>query len=284
MRNRTGLIVATVLLGVCVVRADELRDRLQASTQATGTNYLSMRNGIVALGTNELPDLRRLADSTNESWQVRLMAGICAERIEKGSDIRAMIERNWNLDPEYKSIWDKVCGGVGSVASFGVLVGKRYKEKELWYYYIETIWKETEEHSHWRPVRPDMWLFAARQGLLGSRVFDLLSQVLAERIRGDSGFRSYETGLEFIYLTECGTNSVLPIVLELMSKVPLTEDQRWTEMHRVVKTMAQPSDVPLIEKYYADLGQGIPGPVGTALRVLREKSKVTNAVPRVQGQ
>jgi len=275
MRGMATLVGSVILVGCLSTQAETLREQLQVAADASGPKYFACRTNIVAAGTNIAPGLRQIVSATNEPWQIRLMAGICLERIERPRDLQAMIDKDWPADPEYERKWEAYRGGPGTFGHFQLLVAKRYKEQRLWNYCIEMIWKMTSEHSRKVWMREDFWRHAVRHALQGTTEFELLVPVLAERIKRDVGFSSYETRIEFKYLRDSGTNTALPVVLELMPKVNLTETQKDMEMTKVINTMVQPQDLPLIEKFYADQGGGVP----QALVALKAKFSSTNNPP-----
>ncbi|MEI6809894.1 MAG: hypothetical protein WCN95_14345 [bacterium] len=238
------------------VTPDELRLKLGDAASECGTNYLHARDAIVAFGSDITPLLKQVLDAKTEPWRFRLMAGICAERIERGQDIAALVNKDWSKDPEYDTQWARC--RAGALPLMIPLAVKRYKEARLWFYYVEMVWKETEEHSQaFRRWDPD-WRLISRQACAGSPAFDLLVRVLDERIRNDIGFTKFERWGEFNFLVESKTNTALPFLLEIIPQIPASDSQREDQYFRILKTMAQPADVPLIEKHFKDKGQEIP--------------------------
>ena len=261
------------MLGILLVLAqatvgetpDRMRHQLQQATSATGADYFAARSNLVALGSNAVPQFSEISANSNESWQVRLMAGIIAERIQRGAEITALIEKDWRDDPEYNPDWDKYHGGPAS--ELWPLVVKRFRVKALWWYYVELTWKDTEEHPATVQVSEDCWRGWGSAACEGSPVYNLLVEVLAERIRGDIGFKKYERWGEFNFLIQSKTNTALPFLLEIIPLVPL--NNRDGAFYKVLKNMAQPTDVPLIEKHFHDKGQEIPVMLREPLNALK---------------
>ncbi len=85
----------------------KIRKQLEDAAAAKGTLYTTSRNALVNLGSNAIPRLVEISANTNEPWQVRLMAGIVVERMQRGTEIAALVLRTWRDDPEYNAEWNK---------------------------------------------------------------------------------------------------------------------------------------------------------------------------------
>ena len=133
------------LATVCGAAADDGKLYGMLTTAATNrcTAYLEARTSILALGTNALPALGRGAVDTDLTWQQRLVARICYERLVRSADIEALRAYNWRADTGYDKNWERNIVGPGF--KMGVIVVPKCKEIVLWYYYIELTWKETGE-------------------------------------------------------------------------------------------------------------------------------------------
>ena len=261
----------------CGETPDQLRNQLEAAVSATGTVYIVARNELVNLGSNAVPELAAISANTNEDWHLRLMAGIVVERIERGSEITALAQKNWRADPEYNTNWDRICGGPG--AGLAPLVTKRCHEMALWWHYVELTWKETREHSMGDIMEEDIWRAVYRTACEQSPVYGLLVKVLEERIRSDIGFNNQERKAEFYFLRKSTNNTSLPFLLEMIPQVPWTDDQRQSMMFEILKNMAQPEDVPLIEQHFRDKGQAVPELFREPLQILKERQKRNTTVP-----
>jgi hypothetical protein len=133
------------LAAVCVAAGEDSRLRALLASAATnrGSAYLGTRAEIVALGTNALPELGRYAIVSDLTWQQRLVARICYERLSRGSDIEALRTYDWRTDKGYDKRWENFING--PAIKMGSIIVPRCREVGLWYYYIELTWKETAE-------------------------------------------------------------------------------------------------------------------------------------------
>jgi len=258
-----------LIVGSHGAAAESLREQLQLAADTLGTKYLAFRTNIVASGTNVVSELKRIVSTTNELWQIRLMAGICMERIERGRDLQAFIDKDWRTDPEYDKQWEMLRGGPGS-GDLGKLVLRRYKEQGFWHYYMETIWKNTLEHSRKVHVNEDFWRRIARYALMDSPQFEFLIPVLAERVKKDPGFKSYETINEFSLLMGHASRTELPLILEMLPQLPMPDRRLEVDMVvGLVQRIAASEDVPQIEAFYRGRNQEVPEKVLAVLKKLR---------------
>lgn len=268
MKRVLGIMILVLCGSVAVgAEASSIHMALACAATASGTNYIASRNAIVDLGSNSVPQLLHIAASTNEPWQIRAMAGIVAERIQRVNDINAMVERDWQADPEYNTEWNLLRGGP-EIPLTG-LVLKRYREAGLWHFYLEQVWKDASESSKNVIMREDTWRAGARMACKESPTYDLMLMVVAERVRNDIGFKQYERWGEFNFLLESTTNTALPILLELLPVAPV--EQRDLKLLKVVCAIAQPEDAPLIEKHFRDKGQEIPEALHAPLKALKDR-------------
>jgi hypothetical protein len=116
---------------------------LATAAGATGQPYLEARQAILDLGTNALPLLARAATDPALTWQQRLAARICYERIARGADIEALRRYDWRADPQYDPKWEAPVVGVR--CCLGKIAVPTFAARGLWYYYIELAWKDTKE-------------------------------------------------------------------------------------------------------------------------------------------
>lgn len=260
------------LLSVSLLSADGLADgvhsRLEEAVKTAGTNYILHRDQLVAGGTDAMAELTVISTDTSRTWQVRLMASIVVERIRRGEEVTEIAGKNWREDPEYKREWEQY--REGPVRGLSTLVLKRYRERELWAYYIEQIWKETGEHSR-TGMNEWSWRGVARNAVKESPLLPLLLQVLAERVSSDIQFSSYERWGEFNVLLESATNTVLPQLLKIIQNAPL--NNRNAAWRKMANTVAQPEDAPLIEKYFRDKEQEVPEALVEPLKELEERAE-----------
>ncbi len=255
--------------------AEQVHKQLEDAAAAKGTLYTTSRNALVNLGSNAVPRLVEISANANEPWQVRLMAGIVAERIQRPAEIASLTQTNWHEDPEYNTDWDR--NREGPVLGLAPLVTKRYREKTLWWSYMELIWKETGEHSHNPKMHEWAWRGIARQACENCSTYDLLVKVLEERIRADVEFKNRERWGEFEFLLNSKTNTPLPFLLEIIPLAPVKNPE--VTLRKAIQNMAQPEDASLIEKHYTDKGQDIPAMLREPLRHLKERQNRSAAVP-----
>jgi hypothetical protein len=120
-----------------------LHNMLASAATNRGSAYLEARTEILAPGTNALPALGRCAVETDLTWQQRLVARICYERLSRGADIAALWAYDWRTDKGYDKQWERHI--LGPTANLGKIVVPKCREVGLWYYYVELTWKETGE-------------------------------------------------------------------------------------------------------------------------------------------
>jgi hypothetical protein len=118
---------------------------LISAAAAKGKSYIEARQNIIDLGTEALPLLAQAATDPKLTWQQRLVARICYEKMTRGEDIEALRRYDWRTHPQYDKQWEKVI--VGVKVRLGTIVIPKSVEAGLWYYYIELAWKDTEEYA-----------------------------------------------------------------------------------------------------------------------------------------
>ena len=248
MKPATFYVLLLAFMVVQTAVGEDLRPLLEQAISARGTNYIDIRNQIVAVGSNNGVDLAAIAGKTNETWQMRLVAGICAERIGKHDAILEIAMKDWQRDPEYNPKWQESHGGLSASPEFGALMLMRYNEKALWFYYMELLWKGTEEHSQDSELHGVQWNRLSRTSVLASPCVDLLMRVLEERIMRDPDFTTFETKQEFGFLVENESRLCLPFVLEGWLRFPAPEKEKFGWMKRILEE-ARSDDIGLIENF-----------------------------------
>jgi hypothetical protein len=116
---------------------------LASAATNRGSAYLEARAEILACGTNALPALGRFAVETDLTWQQRLVARICYERLFRGADIDTLRAYDWRTDKGYDKKWERYI--TGPATKLGTIIVPKCHEIGLWYYYVELTWKETGE-------------------------------------------------------------------------------------------------------------------------------------------
>ena len=134
---------------------DSVRTLLERAAAATGTNYVTARNQLVMAGSNAVPELAAISSNAAEPWQIRLVAGVVAERIMRRDDITALINYDWRKDPDYDVNWE--VNREGPMLHLAPLVTKRCRARGLWWHYAELAWKETGEHAPKPRMRETSW-------------------------------------------------------------------------------------------------------------------------------
>lgn len=262
-------IVVMAGSGIAQGSDDFLKARLERAASMTGTDYLVARKELVATESNAVVTLTAISTNVLESWQIRLMAGIVAERISKGTEIDEFVQYNWRQDPRYGSDWDKYHGG--PVKQLMPLVIERCIEKGLWWHYMEVVWKETREHSMRPRIREDYWRGTYEMACRRSSVYGLILKVAEDRIRRDINFRNWETRGDLAFLENSRTNTVLPFLLEIADSVPVADTRdRPVRITKWITTLATTEDVPMIEEFYKKRGEQVPASVAPRLKELNE--------------
>jgi len=271
---KTCLTLSAVLFayGIGIAQADDsFRARLERAASASGAEYIAARNQLVATESNAVAELAAISTNTQETWQIRLMAGIVAERLKRGAAINDLVGCDWTKDPEYNREWEKYA--CGPVMQLSPLVTKRCKENGLWWYYMEVVWKEIREYSKTPRMNDDDWRSAYTAACRGSPVYELILKVTEERIRRDIDFRKWETRGALAFLQNSKTNTVLPFLLEILPHIPVADERNRPERAiKWINTLAAPQDVPMIEDFYKKRGEQVPEAVIPKLKALKERA------------
>jgi len=277
MKSLVTLSAVLFVYGIGIAQADDsLRARLERAASASGADYIAARNQLVAAESNAVAELAAVSTNTQETWQVRLMAGIIAERINKGAEINDLVRFDWTKDPEYNREWEKYA--CGPVMQLSPLVSKRAKAKGFWWHYLEVVWKDTNEHSKTPRMPADDWRSAYCGACRGSPVYGMLLKVTEDRIRRDIGFRKWETRGDLTFLENSKTNTVLPFLLEILPRIPVTDERnRIDNILRWADTLAQPQDVSLIEESFKARHEKVPPELRSRLNALRDRASQIQA-------
>ncbi len=208
------LIFLTSLMpfSAMAIRYDTLTTLLANAAMAQSNAYIKVRTTIVDFGTNAIPSLAQAVVDKDLSWQQRLTARICYEHIERGDEIEELLRYNWREHPDFNLDWERSMAGPGLKMS--ELVISRMLELGLWYYYIETTWKQTEEwplvrirriYEYWNP-----WCRAVLKGQ-PEEVYLWLS--IEDRLDRDVAMEAYDSKTLYAYVRKNKqTNSVSVLV------------------------------------------------------------------------
>lgn len=145
MKNLFVICLCVLGLNLLGIEYDELAQMVGKTTKVKGTEYLKLRDAVVALGKPVLPLLAQAAYDANLTWQQRLLARICYEKIVRGEDIDELRHYDWWKDPNFNEEWSAFI--TGPVVGLGTIVSPKCSEMGLWYYYIELIWEKTGENT-----------------------------------------------------------------------------------------------------------------------------------------
>ena len=141
-----GFVVLALAASAAEVDRQKLDSMLAKAAAAQRQEYFDARNEIVALGRDALPLLLRAASDGKLTWQQRLVARICHERIAHGAEIEALQKTDWRDEPGYDKSHDGNMGGPGPF--MGEIVTRKCQAVKLWYYYIELAWKPERYPRH----------------------------------------------------------------------------------------------------------------------------------------
>jgi hypothetical protein len=138
-----------IILCACGVWADEvleLKPRLAEVAGAQGPAYVKLRDQLVA---DESTNVLFLAVNDERlDWREHLVARIALERMLRGADIQSLRRYDWPKDPDFNPAWLK--HHAGFAGQMRPMADKRIHAAGLWYYYLETIWKDMQETTHKR--------------------------------------------------------------------------------------------------------------------------------------
>lgn len=166
-------------------------ERLLAKVAPAQSNvYVEARDEIVALGSNAIPLLAQASENQALTWQQRLVARICHERISRASVLRELLSTDWQSYPPYQNPGDAKYGSIlGSHIYMGEYVVPKCKEAGLWYYYLELTWKKTGETSQLRPRRDTKfekaWPDWCLKALKGQPEDQYTTAILCDRLRAN---------------------------------------------------------------------------------------------------
>jgi len=146
--RRMLIFTAMVTANVLAAERRQLMPFIEEAATKRESAYLEVRNKILEHGTNTLPVLAELAVDETLPWQQRLTARICYERIERGKEIKKLLETDWYAHPKIDPQWSIPI--VGPEAHIAGLVRDEVKEVGLWYYCLEQEWKMTGEKGNLR--------------------------------------------------------------------------------------------------------------------------------------
>lgn len=213
------LCVLTVYAEPSAITLKMLKDTFVAE----GKDYLAQRDAIIKkatagkTGEEFLEELKDVAMDELLSWQTRLMANICVERVKKGNEINELIEYDWRTHPEY----NKVHKGsrAGPMRYFGPVIYQDLKEKKMWFYYLELVWRDTGEYDMSIPkIRYERWRGMSKKALTDSPESYYLIRILEKQISKDPNMGKHHTQCVYSYLIKHSDQTSMHFLLKTLDK------------------------------------------------------------------
>jgi hypothetical protein len=205
-------LTSLMAFSAMAIEYDTLTNLLANAAMAQSNAYIEVRTTIVDFGTNAIPSLAQAAVDQDLSWQQRLTARICYEHIERGDKIEELRRYNWREHPDFDLDWERSMAGPGLKMSN--LVISRMLQLGLWYYYIETTWKQTEEwplvrirriYEHWNP-----WCRAA---LKGQPEEPYIWLAIEDRLDRDAAMKAYDAKTLYAYVRNNKQTNSVPVLV-----------------------------------------------------------------------
>jgi hypothetical protein len=241
---------AAVLLGMMlavVSSAQSTLDLVQQASQATGADYIAARNRIVTQGDAVVPALQAILAAKERPWPERVVAGICAERIQKGAAIQEILQKDWRHDPTVKDLpgWKS---RLPYPRELDLLICKQVEDANVPYFCLELVWKQTGEHN---PITRDVWE-AMGAAIAVDRGDPFVADILVGRMRADMDLRHSEIDSYYMDLIKIGRNQDLPLLLDAWLQSTKRELDRYpaaaAQFHKEFPNVSFPPPVGGLEK------------------------------------
>ncbi|MBI5394299.1 MAG: hypothetical protein HZA91_03285 [Verrucomicrobia bacterium] len=242
-----------------------LRQRLQQAASASGQDYIRARAAILTEGKANQLALQKAAEDDSLTWQQRLMARICCEWVEREPEIVALRKYACRTDPEYQKHekeWRPYrCGDRPLLMS---LLQNAFKEKRLWYYYLELLWKRTGEYGEdggdMLPTRS--WPEHAQIALRGQPEEYYWFQILRDAVRRDPRLKSKDAEEAYNSLIRNKRAEAMPELMAAFlasvgesasesAQTGNTDKRRFLSVFSLAE-IARPQDASLFDKYIGD--------------------------------
>jgi hypothetical protein len=252
-------LTCLVPFSAMAIEYDTLTTLLANAAMAQSNAYIEVRTKVVDFGTNAIPLLAQAVVDKDLSWQQRLTARICYEHIERGDEIEELRRYNWREHPDFDLDWERSMAGPGLKMS--ELVISRMLELGLWYYYIETTWKQTEE---WPLVRIrrifEHWNSWCRAALKGQPEEVYLWLSIEERLDHDATMEAYDVRNLYAYLRNNEQTNFVPVLVRTyyayFKKLSPGRERypgRYAEIHQrkfgPILSFANSSHIAMLEKF-----------------------------------
>jgi hypothetical protein len=261
---------------------------LTAAVTAQSNAYIEARATITNLGTNALPMLGQAACDATLSWQQRLVARICYERIARGAEIGILCHYDWRVYPPYSAPRGKLIfhtNQVGTIVSsevqppggrftsilgpqtdMGQYVVPKFRAAGLWYYYVELTWKQTGENGMLAPRDPrfeQVWPYWSRIALADHPEEEYLRLAMEERLDRDVNLQEPDALELYKSLLDGKESDAVPILVQrydAYNKREVTGPElfagRHAELYRgmfePILSFADSRHADLLEKFAAD--------------------------------
>ncbi len=199
-------------LTVAAVDSSELNVLLAKAAAEESNSYINARNAILS-HDKELPLLLVAATNPALSWQQHLVARICVEHIVRSNEIESLRNYNWRNDPKYNHEWEG--SHVGPSSMMGGIAVPKFVEMGLSYYYIEVLWKNTEERSAIRLDKRQRGNWAGWCAAAVDRAPEsyYLAMINLERLTDDPTIQNMRSFGSWHYLVENRISLAVPLLI-----------------------------------------------------------------------
>lgn len=253
------LMLCLLPLSVWAMESEELDALLAKAAESQSNTYLEVRSEIVALGTNALPQLARAGANKSLTWQKRLSARICYERIVRGDDIEALRNHDWRKHPGYAIGWERTM--IGPVIGMRRLAIDWIAEQGLWYYYIEQTWKLTMER--YCGIQSSninaYWMDWCMEALSGQPEEVYLFLAIEDRLDRDANMEIMDARWLYSYLRDIKQTISVPLMVRRydaffkvnysqLERFPGHKNERYAIFFTPIILLANSSHLELLEK------------------------------------
>jgi hypothetical protein len=141
----------------------------------------------------------------------------------RGADIQSLCRYDWPKDPDFNPAWLK--HHTGFAGQMRPMADKRIHAAGLWYYYLETIWKDTQEtsHKHFRSRLAEAWPSYLLRAVSQEPEGGYRHRVMMDRLAADPPPDRYLFVRFYNALIEDHYSDAVPVLLQ--------QYKRYLEMH-----------------------------------------------------